>query len=264
MARSFPRRVLAFLCYGITHDAFSHSTEQTDRPQPASHSDPRSERNQEFAPPAFYFEENTGGKTKKDMRKEPPKLFKHENKINDTRQETQNENSHTTQGQQIQYQWPQEQSDLQRQPPPHPPEFPPLPPPPQEYVQPLWAGQQWQSPPNMPPPPLSQQLPWQPHFPINVPPPPPSLWRPNMPPWQPPQVPYSMGTALFPNPSAAWSGSTTNSNSSLPTRVTESDFTPAVSSGNIQTNNKSKGYRERTLPSTQAVADFVAQFRSSN
>ena len=234
-------------------------TEQTDRPRPSSRTDPRAERDEQFAPPAFYYEENTGGQTTKNTRKEPPKLFNR----NHNRQEFKSENRETPhQGQQTEHQPQQQQNQLQQKPLLHPPEFPPLPPPPQEYVQPAWTGYQWQPPPNMPPPPLQQQLPWQTNFPVNVPPPPLSVWQPNMPPWQPPQGPPSMGPGPFPNPHAAWYRNSSNSNASLLGRGRESDCTPVETVEKVETGSERENSRERTVPSTQEVADFVAQFRS--
>ena len=162
-----------------TFCAFSF-TEQTDRPRPSSRTDPRAERDQQFAPPAFYYEEKPGGQTTKNTRKEPPK----------------------------------------------------------------------------------PQLPWQPNFPFNVPPPALSAWQPNMPPWQPPQGPPPMVSAPFPNPHAAWYQNPSNSNASLLGRGQESDCTPAESAENVKTGSEPENSRERTVPSTQQVADFVAQFRS--
>ena len=241
-----------------TFYAFSF-TEQTDRPRPSSRTDPRAERDQQFAPPAFYYEEKPGGQTTKNTRKEPPKPFNSNHERQELKSEK-NEMPHL--GQQTEHRPQGQQNQSQQKPLLHPSEFPPLRPPPQEYVQPAWTGYQWQPPPNMLPPPLKQQLPWQPNFPFNVPPPALSAWQPNMPPWQPPQGPPPMVSAPFPNPHAAWYQNPSNSNASLLGRGQESDCTPAESAENVKTGSEPENSRERTVPSTQQVADFVAQFRS--
>ena len=257
---------IAFLCLFNAHCVL-FLIEQTERGRSFSRSDPHLERDEQFAPPAFYYEENTGDKTTKNSWKEPPKLFKYDNKTHDKSQELQHENRQTTpQGQQQTDFQPQVENQYKQTPAPHP-DFPPLPPPPQEYVQPPWTGYQWPPLPNMLPPHLSHQLPWQPRFPVNVPPPPPSLWQPNMPPWQHAQGPFSVGAAPpFPNPQPAWSESAPISNTPpVPGRGTQSDSNVAMSSGNLDIDNIEKdSCQDRTVPSKQKVADFVAQLRSSS
>ncbi|XP_068696263.1 coiled-coil domain-containing protein 174-like [Montipora foliosa] len=235
-----------------------HKIKQPDRP-PSSRFDLREERDQLFAPPAFYYENNTGERKSKNTRKEPPKLFRHEKNINDQREEPHCENHETpSQGQQLQPQ--AQQSHVQEQLPPHPPEYPHLLPPPQEYVQTAWTGYHWQPPPRMPPPHLPQPLSWQPNFSFNVPPPSPSQWRPNMPAWRPLQGSQPMTVAPISGPHSL-------STANLPNYITSpqgpaSECASIYSSGNKDTASDCVGTTERTAPSTQQVADFVAQFRS--
>lgn len=241
-----------------------HKIKQTDRGGSFSHSDPRSERVQEFAPPAFYYED-TKEQTSKKTWKEPAKLFKHKNETADKGPEQQDGNLDERYQEQKTDNRAPVQNQYQQTPVPPLPEFPVLPPPPQEYVQPQWTGYQWQPPANIPPPALPHQLPWQPRFPINVPPPPPSLWQQNFPPWQPPQGPPSMGAALFPSYHSSWSDSTPNSYTFPPNRTTESNTSDTVVIEKSDTGNIEKEKcPDRTAPSTQQVADFVAQLRSSS
>ena len=239
-------------------------SEQTDRGGSFSRSDPRSERVQEFAPPAFYYED-TKEQTSKKTWKEPAKLFKHKNETADKGPEQQDGNLDERYQEQKTDNRAPVQNQYQQTPVPPLPEFPVLPPPPQEYVQPQWTGYQWQPPANIPPPPLPHQLPWQPRFPINVPPPPPSLWQQNFLPWQPPQGPPSMGAALFPNYHTSWNDSTPNSYTSLSETKTELSTGDTVALEKSDTGNiEREKCPDRTAPSTQQVADFVAQLRSSS
>lgn len=242
-------------------------TEQPDNPRSSLRTDPRSERDEQFAPPTFYYEECNTGQNTKNTWKESQKLFNQKNEINNKRRDLQNESRDILHKEEQNEHKPQEQQQQLRQPllsqpvPPPPPEFPLLPPPPQEFVQAPWTGYQWRPPPNMPPPPLPHQLPWQPNFPFNVPPPQ-SLWQTNMPPWQPYQSPPTMGAGPVSSAHAAWSGNPSSSNTSLPGSYVVSDGGVAISAaGNSDT--KTDQCRDRTVPTTQQLSSFVAQFRSS-
>lgn len=248
--------------------SFVSFTEQTDRRPQSSLIDPREERDDLFAPPAFYYEDNTSARSDKNTRKEPPNLFRNEKNINERKQELKSQNQEArNQREQPQCQPQAQQSHTQQQQQPHPPEYPPLPPPPtQEHVQAAWTGYQWQPPPSIPPPPIPQQLPWQPNFPFNVPPPPPFPWQPNTFAWQSPRGSQAMGTAPLSGPHAFTTGNSTNSNSEFqfPCRGPASDTRQphAHSAEHKDEASESNKTEERTIPSNQQVADFVAQFRS--
>ena len=86
-----------------------------------------------------------------------------------------------------------------------------------------------------------------------------------MPPWQPPQGPSSIGAALFPNYHSSWNESTQNRYTSLSDRTTESNTCGTVAIEKSDRGNIEKEKcPDRTAPSTQQVADFVAQLRSSS
>lgn len=86
-----------------------------------------------------------------------------------------------------------------------------------------------------------------------------------MPPWQPPQGPPSMNAALFPSYHSSWNESTQNSYTFPPNRTTESTTSDTVAIEKSDTGNIEKEKcPDRTAPSTQQVADFVAQLRSSS
>ncbi|KAM7446695.1 hypothetical protein ABFA07_005047 [Porites harrisoni] len=240
-----------------------HKIKQTDRGGSFSRSDPRSERVQEFAPPVFYYEDTKDrqakrlGKNQQSCSKIKMKqLIKDQNSKTETLISVIKNRKLTT----------KPRYKINRQTPVPPlPEFLVLPPPPQEYVQQQWTGYQWQPPAHVPPPPLPHQLPWQPRFPINVPPPPPSLWQQNFPSWQPPQGPPSMGAALFPKYHSSWNESAPSSYTFPPNRTTESNTSDTVAIEKSDTGNIEKEKcPDRTAPSTQQVADFVAQLRSSS
>ncbi|XP_078373818.1 coiled-coil domain-containing protein 174-like isoform X2 [Oculina patagonica] len=237
---------------------------QPDKPRP-SRADPRSERDQQFAPPSFYYEEkNTTNNTKNNW-KESPKLFNKKNEISNKGQDLQSESRDITHQELQNEHKPQErrqsQQPLHSPAVPLPPGFPHLPPPPQEFVQQPWTGYQWRPPPNMPPPP-PHQLPWQTNFPFNLPPPP-SLWQPNIPPWQSYQGPPSMMTGPVSSAHAAWSGTTSNASTSLPGKDALSDGSTAKSADNSDANKELDQSKDRTALTTQDLASFVAQCRSS-
>lgn len=86
-----------------------------------------------------------------------------------------------------------------------------------------------------------------------------------MPPWQPPQGPPSMGTTLFPNYHSSWNESAPNSYISLSETKTELNTGDTVALEKSDTGNIEREKNpDRTTPSTQQVADFVAQLRSSS
>ncbi|XP_029193544.2 coiled-coil domain-containing protein 174-like [Acropora millepora] len=243
-----------------------HKIKQSDRRPQSSFIDPREERDDLFAPPAFYYEDNTSARSDKNTRKEPANLFRNEKNINERKEELQSQNQEArNQREQPQYQPQAQQSHLQQQQQPRPPEYPPLPPPPtQRHVQAAWTGYQWQPPPSIPPPPIPQQLPWQPNFPFNVPPPPPFPWQPNTFAWQSPHGSQPIGTAPLSSPHAFTTGNSMNSSTSFPSRGPASDTRQrhAHSVEHKDEASESNKTEERTIPSNQQVADFVAQFRS--
>lgn len=86
-----------------------------------------------------------------------------------------------------------------------------------------------------------------------------------MPPWQPPQGPPSMGTTLCPNYHSSWNESAPNSYISLSETKTELNTGDTVALEKSDTGNIEREKNpDRTTPSTQQVADFVAQLRSSS
>ena len=247
--------------------SFVSFTEQSDRRPQSSLIDPREERDDLFAPPAFYYEDNTSARSDKNTRKEPANLFRNEKNINERKEELQSQNQEArNQREQPQCQPQAQQSHIQQQQQqPQPPEYLPLPPPPsQGHVRAAWTGYQWQPPPSIPPPPIPQQLPWQPNFPFNVPPPPPFPWQPNTFAWPSPHGTQPMGTAPLSGPHAFTTGNSTNSSTSFPSRGPASDTRQrnAHSVEHKDEASESNKTEERTIPSNQQVADFVAQFRS--
>jgi len=240
-----------------------HKIKQPDKLRSSSHNDPRSERDQQFAPPSFYYEDNNTGQNTKTTWKESPKLFREKNEINDKRHELQTERRDISHQELKNEHKPREQQQLQQpqlsQPVPPPPGYPPLLPPAQEFVQPPWTGYQWHPPPSMSPPP-PHQFTWQPNFPFNVPPPPQSLWQPNIPPWQPHQGPHTGMPNTVSSAHAAWSGNPSISNPSLPGKE-EGNTTKATDTSN--TMNEQGQCKDRTVPTPQELAGFVAQCRSS-
>lgn len=243
-----------------------HKIKQSDRRPQSSLIDPREERDDLFAPPAFYYEDNTSARSDKNTRKEPANLLRNEKNINERKEELQSQNQEArNQREQPQCQPQAQQSHIQQQQQPQPPEYLPLPPPPsQGHVQAAWTGYQWQPPPSIPPPPIPQQLPWQPNFPFNVPPPPPFPWQPNTFAWPSPHGTQPMGTAPLSGPHAFTTGNSTNSSTSFPSRGPASDTRQrnAHSVEHKDEASESNKTEERTIPSNQQVADFVAQFRS--
>ncbi|XP_020617786.1 coiled-coil domain-containing protein 174-like isoform X1 [Orbicella faveolata] len=240
-----------------------HKIKQPDKPRSSSHNDPRSERDQQFAPPTFYYEDNARQNTKTTWT-ESPKLFHQKNEINNKRHEPQTERRDIPHQELKNEHKPQEQQQLQQPPLERlpPPGYPPFPPPAQEFVQPPWTGYQWHPPPNMPPPP-PHQVPWQPNFPLNVPPPPQSLWQPNIPPWQPYQGLYTRMAIPVSSTHAAWSGNPSISNPSLPGKEASTDGNKTKAVENSDTKIEHDQSKERAVPTTQELAGFVAQCRSS-
>ena len=74
-----------------------------------------------------------------------------------------------------------------------------------------------------------------------------------------------MGAAPFPNYHSSWNDSTPNSYTFPPDRTAESNTSDTVAIEKSDTGNIEKEKcPDRTAPSTQQVADFVAQLRSSS
>ena len=249
------------------------STEQWDQPRSSPRTDSRLERDQEFAPPSFYYEETNTTQSSKNTRKESKKLINQQKEIkneryreNETREishyEEQKEFKPLEQQQQL-------QPPIQTQPvASYSPDIPRLPPPPQEFVHPPWSGYQWRPPPNIPPPPLPlvNQIPWQPNFPYNVPPPP-IPWQPNVTPWQPYQAPSTLGASPVSSTHVAQGSNPSNPSRayvSLSAKDTSDEKTtmPAENTETMNDPNQVQR-RDRTIPSTEELAGFVARCRSS-
>ena len=74
-----------------------------------------------------------------------------------------------------------------------------------------------------------------------------------------------MGAALFPSSHSSWNESAPSSYTFPPNRTTESNTSDTVAIEKLDTGNIEKEKcPDRTAPSTQQVADFVAQLRSSS
>lgn len=250
-----------------------HKIKQWDQPRSSTRTDPRSERDLEFAPPSFYYEETSKTQNSKNTRKESQRLFNQGKEIKNERyweNETREISHHE---EQKEFKSPEQQQQVQRplqtQPvAPYTPEFPRLPPPPQEFVQPPWSGCQWRPPPNIPPPPLPaiNQVPWQPNFPYNVPPPP-IPWQPRMTPWQPYPAPSTLGKSPVTSAQATQSSNPSNNSSAnvfLSAKEASDGKTTMPAEDTENTNDRNQVQcRDKTVPSTEELASFVAQFRSS-
>ena len=249
------------------------STEQWDQPRSSPRTDPRLERDQEFAPPSFYYEETNTTQSSKNTRKESKKLINQQKEIKNERYRENETREISHDEEQKEFKPLEQQQQLQRPIQTQPvasytPDIPRLPPPPQEFVHPPWSGYPWRPPPNIPPPPLPlvNQIPWQPNFPYNVPPPP-IPWQPNVTPWQPYQAPSTLGASPVSSTHVTQGSNPSNpsrANMSLSAKDT-SDEKTTMAAENTETMNDPNQvqHRDRTIPSTEELAGFVARCRSS-